>query len=83
MKCKLLPQNEGQGTNLSYTLKGTKQAACKEATHIAKTMQMLFPDSTITCGVQTPREGLAGVLGIIALADGTYIDGVKGGFINP
>ena len=82
MKYRLLPQNEGQGINVCRTFAGTKQAACQEATHIAKTMQLLFPECTITCGVQTPREGLAGMLGIIALEDGAFIDGEKGGFIK-
>jgi hypothetical protein len=82
MKYRLLPQNEGQGINVCRTFTGTKQAACQEAARIAQTMQLLFPECTISCGVQTPREGLAAVLGIIALADGTFIDGVKGGFIK-
>jgi hypothetical protein len=82
MKYRLLPQNEGQGMNLCRKFTGKKQAACQNAAHIAKTMQLLFPECTITCGVQTPREGLAGVLGIIVLADGKIIDGQNGGFIK-
>lgn len=83
MKYTLEPLNEGEGMNARTVFFGTRQEACQKAFLIASTMQQLLPDCTITCQMQTKSQGLRGTAGIIALCDGTFIDGEKGGFIKP
>lgn len=83
MKYILEPQNEAGGMNATTPFVGTRRQAMQKASIIAATIQKLLPNCTITCQVQTPSQRLRGTPGIIALCDGTFVDGEKGGFVKP
>lgn len=83
MKYILEPLNEGQGMNVRTVFWGTRRDALKQASFVARTIQSLFPNCTIACQVQTRSQGLRDTPGIVALADGTFVDSEKGGFVKP
>ena len=82
MRYILEPQNEAEGMNAATPFVGTRRHAMQRASLIAATMQKLLPNCTITCQVQTTSQRLRGMPGIIALCDGTFVDGEKGGFVK-
>ena len=71
---RLIPQNENQSLNFEESFIGTKRAAVDRARYIAYNLQHLFPTATITCGIQTPSEGLRGIIGLVVLPDGNIIN---------
>jgi hypothetical protein len=82
MKYTLEPLNEGQGMNVRTIFSGNRREALKRAFFIAKTLQGLFPNSTISCQLQTRSQGLRGTMGIVAHCDGTFVDGEKGRIVK-
>lgn len=78
----LVPKVDGQSLSIPCEVKGSKNDALAKANHIAVTMQILFPATNVTCGVRTAMQLPSEDDLIVAWADGRFIDGKTGNFVE-